>query len=717
MSTKPFRWGGGDDGKPRLPATLHTNRKINQWIRFERDRSVSILSGKVEIGQGILTALAQIAAEELDVSVARIRMQQATTGTSPDEAVTSGSLSIMESGTAIRHVCAEVRAIALAAAAAEFNVEVDTLSVRDGEIVSRDGRVRTHYWSILDEDLLDREATGSVAPKSPAQHTVVGQSMSRLDLPDKVFGHARFVHDMVLPNMLFGRVVRSSAPVATLLSVDEAPVRAIPGVVEIVRDGSFLGVLAESEPVAVVASEKLAALTRWDEPNVLPDENDLAGFLTTAKSEEHIVVEKKPDGPLVGVTSHSARYLKPYLAHASIAPSCAVARWSGDQVEVWSHSQGIYNLRGDLSVVLGMPVERIIVKHVEGAGCYGHNGADDVALDAVLLARAAQGRPVRLQWSREDELTSSPFGSAHLAEMSAQLDAKGNIVQWRHTIWANGYSGRPGRSDNPTLLAATQLAKPFPRVLSINPPISSGGGSDRNSIPLYDFPDLLVRNHRLLEMPLRTSAMRALGGTANVFAIESFMDELAHRAGADPVEFRLRHLSDPRGRAVIEAAIRRADWWRAPKREGFGRGLAFARYKNTSAWCAVAAEIEAAEVIRVKRLVIGVDVGQVINPDGVINQVEGGAVQTVSWVLKEAVRFDRTRITSRSWEDYPILRFSEVPEIEVEIVSRPDQPSVGAGEATQGPIAAAIGNAVFDALGVRVRQLPITPDQIVKAAA
>jgi CO/xanthine dehydrogenase Mo-binding subunit len=391
-----------------------------------------------------------------------------------------------------------------------------------------------------------------------------------------------------------------------------------------------------------------------------------------------------------------------------------MAQWDGDRVKVWTHSQGVYLLRSDLALVLKIPGDDITVEHVEGSGCYGHNGADDVALDAVLLARAANGRPVRVQWSRADEMSHAPFGAAMTIEIEADLDAEDEIVGWRHSIWGNGHTARPGRADLPTLLAASELATPFPRAIAVDPPAGAGGGSDRNSIPLYDFPSWYVEAHRLTTMPIRASALRTLGAQGNVFAIESFLDEIASERGEDPVAFRLRHLSDPRSRAVVEAAARRANW-KPPAQDGIGYGVGFSRYKNTGAYCAAVAEVEVGEDIRVRKLTLAVDVGEAINPDGVINQIEGGAIQATSWVLKERVRFDKTRITSNSWTDYPILRFSEVPDVDVEVISRPEIDPVGAGEAAHGPVTAAIANAVFDALGVRLRDLPITRDRLIAA--
>ena len=386
----------------------------------------------------------------------------------------------------------------------------------------------------------------------------------------------------------------------------------------------------------------------------------------------------------------------------------------GDVLSVWTHSQGIYNLRHDLAIALRMREDAIIVRHAEGSGCYGHNGADDVALDAALLARAAGGRPVQMQWMREDEFGWAPCGPAMALDLQASLDAAGNVVDWRHELWSNGHSHRPGRADQPTLVAASHLASPFERPAAINMPLPAGA-ADRNAIPLYDFPNQRVVNHYVREMPVRTSALRSLGAYANVFAIESFMDEIARAASLDPVEFRLRHLKDGRARAVIEAAARRSNWRGWKSAEGRGHGIAFAKYKNLGAYCAVVAEIEAGHELRVARLVLAVDVGLIVNPDGVVNQIEGGAIQSASWTLKEEVKLGEHGIASLDWEDYPILKFSEVPKVEVELLDRPELPSVGAGEAAQGPTAAAIANALHDALGVRVRELPLTPERIVAA--
>ena len=699
----------------KLPGSLETNRRISKWIKIQSDGVIEITPGKVDIGQGISTALAQIAADELGVAFERIRMIPANTATSPDEGVTSGSQSIQESGTAVRWVCAEVRAIYLAAAAERLGVDPASLRVEDGNIIG-EGNAGTSYWELADSRLLDRDATATAKPKLSTARAIAGQAIQRLDIPDKVFGRRRFIHDQPIEGILHGRVARPARPGAKLTALDDTKARALPGVLAIVRDGSFLGVVAEAEDIAIKAQELLAKGATWEGGDTLPGNDDLKGWLTKQPAETTISAKQEGNATGPKVKTIRREYTKPYIAHASIGPSCAIAIWPDEvSVRVMSHSQGIYNLRADLQKVLGLPLEKIVVQHAEGAGCYGHNAADDVALDAVLLARAVPGRHVRMLWTRAEELAWGPLGPAQTVAIEADLDASGGVVAWRHDIWANGHTSRPGRSKIPTLLAGYHIEKAFPMEPAVNPPLAGGGGSDRNSIPAYDFPNWCVTNHRLLTMPVRASAMRSLGGFANVFAIESFVDELAAEWGDDPVEWRLRHLPDPRARAVVEAAARRAGWKDWKKREGFGHGIAYARYKHTQAYCAVIAEVEVDAAVRVHRLVAAIDVGEIINPDGVINQTEGGCIQAASWTLLEAVKIEDGRVASDSWESYPILKFSDVPKVEVELVNRPEERAMGGGEHTMGPVAAAIANAVNDALGVRVRELPITPERIVAA--
>ena len=663
-------------------------------IRFERDRTVWIASGKVELGQGINTALAQIAAEELDVAFERVRIVPPSTAHSPDEGYTSGSMSIQEGGKGIREACVQARAALLAHAAELLGAPVGELAVDDGTITAKNGSSVT-YWECAAEAGEAPPAGAGVKPSGPAK--IVGKSAPRIDLPAKVAGKPAYVQDMTLPGMLFARIVRPSRPFSNLVSLPELK---LAGAI-VVRDGSFVGVLAEREELAIAAAAKLRAKAVWKES---PVPEDFHGWLRRNVTSRTILKEVQGSPP--PGKGMAASYSKPFIAHASIGPSCAIARLKDGKLEVWTHSQGIFGLRHELSVVLQMKLEDIVVTHAEGAGCYGHNGADDVALDAALLARAASGRPVKLQWMREDEFAWEPYGPAMALELEARLDASGSIVSWKHELWSNGHTNRPGRSPKPALIAARHLEKAFEFSPAIDPALPPEGAG-RNAIPLYDFPDLRVVKNYVRETPRRASSLRALGAYGNVFAIESFMNELAAAAVADPIEFRLRHLKDARGRAVLESL--KKDWASWRKAENHGHGIGFARYKNIGAYCAVLAEVEAGEALRVTRLVVAADVGLAINPDGVANQLEGGAIQATSWTLKE-----EGRIGAVSWEDYPILRFSEVPRVEVSLV-KSDAPSLGAGEAAQGPTAAAIANALHDALGVRVRDLPLTPERIVRA--
>jgi CO/xanthine dehydrogenase Mo-binding subunit len=694
---------------PDLPGSLRAEPRLSRWLRFSADGSVTLTPGKVEIGQGILTALAQIAADELDVALARVRVAAASTPGSPNEGVTSGSLSVQESGTAIRHACAEARAIHLGLAASRAGVEAAELRVVDGGFLLPDGRSAGSYWAQANEALLDVEARGDVPPKAPAARRVAGSPAQRLDLPEKLFGQPRFLHDRRWPGMLHARMVRPPARVARLLAVREGP---LPGGATFLRDGSFLAAIADTEWAVEAAARRLGSRAEWEAEDSLPDEQDLPAWLATTPAQESQVAERQDAAP---PAAHrvAARFTRPFLAHASIGTCCAVALWQDDGVEVWTHSQGIYNLRADLATVLRLPPERIVLHHAEAAGCYGHNGADDVALDAALCARAHPGRPVRALWSRAEELAWGPLSPAGLAEIEAAVDADGRLCSWRTVLRGNGHSSRPGRAEDPTLLAAAHLDPPFPLPVAIDAPLAGGGGGQRNAVPGYAVPVLDVRMHRLWDMPIRSSALRALGGLLNVWAIESVMDELGLLSGQDAVAFRLRHLDyDPRASAVLLEAARMCGWPRAAAGEGVGTGIAVARYKNSGAWCAVAAEVETAEVVRCRRLWIAADIGEAINPDGAANQLEGGAIQATSIALKEAVRFDRRTVTSQSWDDYPILRFSEVPAVELSLLPRPEQPPLGAGEASLGPTIAAIAGGIHAALGLRPRAMPFTPDNL-----
>ena len=703
-------------GQERLPGSLQNNRKLDGWIRINADGTATVLTGKVELGQGILTALKQIAAEELDLPLGRIKLISGDTGQTPNEGQTAGSQSIENSGTALRMAGAEVRAILLELAAKRLGASAEQLAVADGIIASPDGRQLSYGDLVADLDL-NREASAKVAPKPPAKHKIVGKSTARFDIPAKVTGGISFVQDIRLPGTLHGRVVRPPRYGSQLDSVDEITAKALPGVIAVVRDGSFLGVVAEREEQAIKAREALRKSARWTLGPELPDPTHLFDVIKSLPSKDATIGVKQGSVP-ANARIFEAVYTKPYMSHGSIGPSCAVAEFKDDQLTVWTHSQGVFPLRAELVKTLKMPPAAIRCVHVEGSGCYGHNGADDVAADAALLARAVPGRPVRLQWMRDDEFGWEPYGPAMMMRAKAALGPDGKIADWEYEVWSNSHSTRPQSTSGTNVLAAWYLAEPQKMGPPTSPPQPAGGG-DRNAIPLYDFPSQRVMHHFVQDMPIRVSALRTLGAYANVFALESFMDELAVAAGADPLAFRLAHTKDPRARAVIEAAARKAGWQDGAKGDGRrGRGIGFAKYKNLACYVAVVAEVEvdrATGVVRVPRTWAAVDSGLIINPDGLTNQIEGGIVQSVSWTLKEQIRFDRSGILARDWASYPILTMLEAPTVEVELINRPSERPLGSGEGSQGPAVAAVANAFAHATGKRIRDLPLDPARV-KAA-
>ncbi|HVT68790.1 MAG TPA: molybdopterin cofactor-binding domain-containing protein, partial [Trebonia sp.] len=496
-----------------LPATLAANPRLSAWLRVRPEGTVDIHAGRVELGQGVLTALAQVAAEELDVDLGRVTVLPATTGRSPDEGYTAGSMSIQYGAASLRVACAEARGRLVAAAAVSLGVPADELTVTDGEITAPgypDGR-STSYWSLAEADaarpgdgLLDVDATGAYPVKDPGAYRIVGTSVPRIDLPEKVTGQPRYVHDLAPEGLLYGQVVRPPSRGARLKGFEENQVRGLPGVVTIVRDGDFLALIAERPEVALRARSLLSESATWDETPALPDPADLPGYLRSAAAETTVLADVAAPSPAPGsarsegTRSFEAVYHKPYLAHASIGPSSATARFtpaSGaagpagpGRLQVWSHVQGPYPLRAELARALGLPVEHITVTHAEGAGCYGHNGADDAALDAALLALSVPGQPVQVTWSRADELGWAPFGTAGVVRIAADADEDGKITSWQHEIWGNGYVARPGSLPSVSLLAASHRAGGSPIAPAAEPPLANGGGAGRNAVPGYDFP-------------------------------------------------------------------------------------------------------------------------------------------------------------------------------------------------------------------------------------
>jgi nicotinate dehydrogenase subunit B len=698
-----------------LTQSLTDNPRLDRWVGFESDRTVRISTGKVELGQGVLTALVQVAAEELDVPPGRIRLVSGVTAQSPNEGYTAGSRSIEESGGSIRLVCAEVRGLFLDHIAGVLDCPRSELTIQDGAVLRNGVPTGFDYWSLNEKIDLARPATGTAPVKRPAEFRMIGHNLARLDLPAKITG-AAFVHDMAPAGVKHARVVRPPRRGAQLKSIDEEAIRrATRGQVEVVRDGDFLAVVADDETATMQAVDAVRRHAVWDGGIAVPTDAGEPAFMLSQPTKDRVIESGvAPAG--TPVRTIEASYSRPFIAHASLAPSCALAQFADGKLTVWSHGQGVYQLRNSIARALGLAPDDVTVLHRQGAGCYGHNGADDAGFDAALVARRMPGRTVRLQWSREDELSAAPFGSAMAVRMQATLDARGRPLEWTHELWSAVHGQRPGMAGNINLLSAAALPDAPPPSEPVDVPDAGGGGGVRNAFTLYDFPYQRVVHHLLNRMPVRTSSLRTLGGFTNVFAAESFVDELADAAGEDPVSYRLSLMSEPRARRVIEAAARMCGWaGRGERGSGTARGLGFARYKNKAGYAAVVAEVEVEEAVRVKQIWCAVDGGLIISPDGARNQIEGGAVQATSWTLKEGVRFEDGRVSSITWDDYPILRFSEVPAVEIELIDASDQPPLGLGEVVHGPTAAAIGNAVAYALGARIRNLPLTRERIMKA--
>jgi len=702
---------------PALPAMLADNPRLDRWVGFPAAGVVAVKTGRVEIGQGALTALLQIAAEELDVAPSRVRLQSGDTSATANEGITAGSLSVAMGGSALRAACAEVRAAFLAAAAARLGCDVSALSVADGAILKDGAASGLDYWALAGEVDLARDAVGGVAAKQAGNYALVGRSLPRVDLPGKLFGEAVFIHDMTLPGMLHARVVRQPCRGATIAAMDEAALRrAARGDIEIVRSGDFVALVGADEMAVERAGLAAETHVTWDGVDAISPQAEDAKWILQQPTVDAVHGAPEAEASAVsGGQRVEARISRAHLAHASIAPSCALASFQDGKLEVWSHSQGVYPLRAAIAGMLKLDPADVTVRHVQGAGCYGHNGADDVAGDAAAIATLMPGRPIRVRWRREEEFGFEPVSPAMVVNVKAIVGDDGKPVDWTTEIWSGRHSSRPGRSGG-NLLAAEALPNPPPAPAPGDLPESAGGGGTRNGSPLYAIPQKRIVHHLITETPVRTSALRGLGTMPNIFAIETLIDELAERAGVDPVAYRLSILDDARAKAVISHAATMAAWDEAaPSGTGTGRGIGFARYKNSAAYTACVAEVEVEEEIRVTRIWCATDTGLVVNPDGAINQLEGGIVQSASWVLKEQVRFSDTGIASRDWDSYPVLRFTEMPEIFVELVNDRQAPSLGVGEATAGPTAAAIGNAVAHALGVRLRDLPLTRERVMEA--
>ncbi|MGB0629625.1 MAG: molybdopterin cofactor-binding domain-containing protein [Alphaproteobacteria bacterium] len=708
--------------------SLTNHPGLDEWVSVKTDGRIAIKTGKVDIGQRISTALAMIAAEELDVPLDRIDMIRTITGEAPDEGITSGSNSMMESGHAVRLATATARRHMLAQAAEHLGVDADTLEVEEGQIRSRDTNRGVAYEELQGDKPFGIDVDPAVDVKDPKTHRIVGEKIAPLGLSEIVTGAYRYLHDMKMDGMLHARVVRPPHYNARLESLDDDVVaRLKDSGIETVRDGSFLAVAGADEYAVIRAAERLFNACDWDSGGGLT-EGDVFESLTANTRESRPVEndgvpQDKPVPPLADPPANAsvtleARYDKPYHAHASMGPSAAAAVWSDDGLQMWSHSQGVYFLRSAVAEAFGVGEETVRIEHVPGAGCYGHNGADDAAFDAALVARALPGTPVLLKWTREEEHAWAPYATATSMKLRASLDADGHVIDWNHETYGDTFNMRPRSGPNMAgaarLLSGRYRDNPPPEFIP-QPAMVRHMGIHRNLDPLYVFPQKRLVKNLVRDLPLRTSALRTLGAFGNVFALESFMDELAEAAGIDPVTFRLNHLEDTRGREVLEAVAARMD---LNADDGIGRGIAFAQYKNLKAYAAVGVELEVTDAAEVKlrRAVLAGDAGEIVDRDGMAAQYDGGFLQAASWTIHEQVTWDRDGISSRDWETYPILGFDNVPEIETVLIERPGVPFLGAGEAVSGPTGAAIANAIYNATGLRLRRMPFTPDAIRAAA-
>ncbi len=709
--------GGGEGGAgpkviaPNLPGSLKSTPWLDSWIRIDADGRITVFTGKAELGQGIKTALLQVAAEELDAPPAHITMVTADTARTPDEGLTAGSHSMQDSGTAIRNAAANVRMLLIRAAAARWKTSPENVATDgEGRLRHGDGAILS-YAEIAASMALHVEAIPDAPLRQPGQFKTIATALPRLDIGAKVTGGAAYVHDMRLPGMLHARVLRGPSEgtrfeLSNEITLDGA---------RIVRAGSFVAIVAEREWTAINALRKLqdSRFTRVAPPIPL---GNVADVLKSLPSREIVVLDTH-DPVKPAAKTVKARYSRPWISHGSIGPSCALALYQDEFMTVWSHSQGIFDVRRVAADLLGLPIEKVRAIHVEGAGCYGQNGADDVAAEAALIAKSTPGRPIRLQWMREQEFGWEPLGPGMATEVEASIDADGRIVAWNYQVWSNPHNNRPVNAGG--VLAGAEAAPAFAAPEGKPIPMPEGDG-DRNANPLYVLPNMHVIYHFIKDMPIRVSALRSLGAHLNVFSIESMLDELAKAGGLDPFAFRLSHMQDERARAVMIKAADAFGW--AARARGDGRrgcGMGFARYKNIGAYCALAMEVEVERQsgqIAVLRVSAAVDCGQPVNPDGIRNQVEGGIIQSLSWTSLESMTFDTTRRTGFDWSSYPIYRFSDVPEaLDVHVMESPGLPFLGVAECAQGPTAAALANAVADALGVRVRDMPLSPERVRQA--
>src|SRR5579883_179943 len=705
------------------PKTIPPDR-IDSWLAVRADGGVTCFTGRVDLGTGVRTALAQIVADELDVDFDRVTVVMGDTARTPDQGTTSASNTIQKEAVPLRHAAADARQMLLKLASERLAVPVSDLRVASGIISSGRAGKSISYGELIGDKRFDLRASGRARTKKPSEYTIVGKSVPRTDIAAKATGAFTFVHDMRRPGMVHARVIRppsygvETAIGSALISVDMGSVRHIPGLIQVVRIEDFVAVVAEREENAIKAARDLKV--EWKPWSGLPDFSKLEATLREYPGKPRLLRE---EGDIRSALTNaaielSATYVWPYQLHASIGPSCAVAEYTDNKLTIWSATQSAHALRREAARLLAMPEEAVRVVHVDGAGCYGLNCSDDVSLDAALLTKAV-GRPVRVQLSREQEQGWEPKGAAQLMDVSASLDGSGRITGYQFTTKC--FSGR-----------GETLAHYLTGAAPVKPAVLAQG--DRNAVPPYvDIPNVQIS---VLDPvpPVRSARMRGVASLPNSFAHECFIDELAAAAGADPLKFRLERLNDARAQAVLTAVAKKAAWesHAPPKKEPVagtiakGRGVAYARYTHGdypgygAAYAAWIADVEVDVTsgrVRVARVVVAQDCGLMVHPRGDEQQVRGNVIQTLSRALMEEAKFDASGATSLDFASYPIATFADVPDIQVVLIERADEPPMGVGESAAIPGAAAIANAIFNATGARIRQVPFTPQRIKDALA
>ncbi|MGI4975843.1 MAG: molybdopterin cofactor-binding domain-containing protein [Janthinobacterium lividum] len=686
--------------------------QVDGFLAINPDNTVTLYSGKVDLGTGVRTALMQIVADELDVPPGQITVVSGDTALTPDQGPSFGSLSIQSGGVQIRQAAATARHALLDLAAARLQAVPTALAVSEGRVTA--GQESVTYAELVAGKALSLKVDPALPTRNPETFKVVGTSVARVDIPAKCTGTFTYMQDFRVDGMLHGRVVRPPTMGATLTSVDETSVKDIPGVVKIVRDGSFLGVVARSEWAAIRASQALKA--QWTDWAGLPDQDHLFEHVRATKVDKDEVTSSTGDAGLATDKASkrmSATYDFAIHTHGSIGPSCAVAQVVDGHLTCWSASQATHNLRKSLAAMTGLAADNVRCIYVDGSGCYGRNGHEDAASDAVLLSQGVGGQPVRVQWMRADEHGWDPKGPPTLLDMHAALDEAGKVTAWQSELFTPDITAK-----NVPLLTASLADKPHDQGMS------PGGVTGDSAIP-YSFENVHTIAHRLADTPFRPSWIRTPGRLQNTFANESFIDEIAAATRTDPMQFRIDHLKDPRGLELLQRLVKLSNWDSRPSprtdRTGDvarGRGMAYVKYEMVRTYIGLVAEVEvtrATGAIRVTKVYVAHDCGQIINPDGLRNQIEGNVIQTTSRVLMENVTFDRGMVTSLDWSTYPIITFPDVPEVVMDLIDRPAEKPWGAGEPSSAVVPGAISNAVFDAVGARMRSVPMTPAKVLAA--